>query len=387
MRAAVSNSVGKGNLQFNDVRHQIFAEEVRRMDSVEGTSSKSALNLENRGRDMSGEKSSNRCRGRSKSRNGKYKNTFEKNLKCWSCGEIGHLKKNCKSTKNNENAVTEEMKVVDYEKHGGPDVLRIKERPKPTGAPFHQYGFREGIGCECSGKVTVVGSDTCEFEEGDEVCASLHFGGAYAEFVVVHERDVLRIPSGVSLVQAAVLPEASRIHDIAGGTDFIAIQYVKHIGCKVFALAGTKKKLRICQRLGAEVCINYRKEDVCKRVKAETGEKGVDIILDVCGRDHFQKNMDCLAKGGSLVISGHEIGSRMDIDLSFLMKKGISIIGADVRSIDLFERRRLWSDVAATLWPLIEDGHIKPIIGKIFSFDEAAEAHRALEEQADIFNI
>ncbi|XP_073143679.1 uncharacterized protein [Henckelia pumila] len=315
------------------------------------------------------------------------------------------------------------MKVVDYEKHGGPDVLRIKERPKPIvncheimiqveaiglnicdtwlrqGDPFNLYGYHACIGYECSGKVTAVGSYACKFKEGDEVCASLEYGGAYAEFVVVPADFVLRIPSGVSLVRAAALPEASRftvfalsalknvtfgntilIHDTAGGIDFIAIQYVKHIGCKVFAVAGTEEKLRICQRLGADVCINYKKEDFCKRVKAETGEKGVDIILDASGRDYFQNNMDCLAEGGSVVISGHKIGSRVDVDLSFLVKKGISIIGADVANISYLEREQIWYDVAAKFWPLIEDGHIEPIIGKIFSFTEVAEAHTALEE-------
>ncbi|XP_075494914.1 uncharacterized protein LOC142532523 [Primulina tabacum] len=139
MRAAVSNSVGKRKLQFNDVRDQILAEKVRRMDSGEGTSSRSALNLENRGRGRSGEKSFNQWHGRSKSRNGKDNNTFEKNMKCWSCGETGHLKKNCKSTKNDANVVTEEVHDA---------LLLSMESPvdswvMDSGASFHTTGNRD----------------------------------------------------------------------------------------------------------------------------------------------------------------------------------------------------------------------------------------------------
>ncbi|XP_073144977.1 uncharacterized protein [Henckelia pumila] len=287
------------------------------------------------------------------------------------------------------------MKAVNYERPGGPDLLQIEE-----GILLYQFDHDSYLGCECSGKVLAVGSHVRKFKEGDEVCAVLELGGGYAEFVVVPAVDALRIPSGVSLVEAAALPEALRltdfalsavknvtsgktilIHGTAGGIDFIAIQYVKHIGCKVFAAAGTEEKLRICKLLGAEVCINYEKEDFCKRVKAETGETGVDIILDVSGKDHFQKNMDCLAKGGSIVVSGYKISSWVDVDLSSLMKKDTSIKGVDLRTIDILnESDQLWSDVEAKFWPLIEDGHIKPIIGKIFSFTEAAKAHRALEE-------
>ncbi|XP_073144980.1 uncharacterized protein [Henckelia pumila] len=286
------------------------------------------------------------------------------------------------------------MKAVNYERPGGPDLLQIEEVPKPTvnsneimiqvaatGLNIYDAWLRQGIllyqfdhdsylGCECSGKVLAVGSHVRKFKEGDEVCAVLELGGGYAEFVVVPAVDALRIPSGVSLVEAAALPEALRltdfalsavknvtsgktilIHGTAGGIDFIAIQYVKHIGCKVFAAAGTEEKLRICKLLGAEVCINYEKEDFCKRVKAETGE------------------------------TGYKISSWVDVDLSSLMKKDTSIKGVDLRTIDILnESDQLWSDVEAKFWPLIEDGHIKPIIGKIFSFTEAAKAHRALEE-------
>ncbi|XP_073031303.1 uncharacterized protein [Primulina eburnea] len=314
------------------------------------------------------------------------------------------------------------MKVVDFETPGDPDVLQIGARELPNlalltchiiiqvaaaGLNVHDTWIRQGtlvyrfrsrpcLGYECSGKVVAVGSGVNEFK----VCAFLgNDGGAYAEFVRVSPSNVLRIPSRVSLVEAAALPKASQltyfalsvltnvtlgdtvlIHETAAAIDVIAIQYVKHIGCEVFAVAGTEEKLRYCKMLGADVCINYRKEDFCKCAKAETGGKGVNIILDVSGRDNFQKNMDCLARGGSLVISGFKTGSLVELDLSSLMKKDISVIGADIWNLNHRRMSQLWSDVAEKIWPLIENGRIKPIIGKIFTFAEAADAHRAFEE-------
>ncbi|XP_073125504.1 uncharacterized protein [Henckelia pumila] len=288
------------------------------------------------------------------------------------------------------------MKVVGFELPGGPDVLQVKELPTPIlgineimieveaaglnvfdtwfrqDIPFYRYTFNAYLGYECAGTVAAVSSNIHEFKVGDEVCMILLCGGAYAEFVVVPPSAVRRIPSRVSLVQAATLPEASRltifalsvlpnvtpgkkflIHGTAGGFDIIAIQYFKHIGCKVFVVAGTEEKLQLCKTLGAEVCINYREEDFCKRVKAETGGKGVDVILDDSERDHFKKNVDCLARSGSLVFLGHKIGSWVNVDLSILMKKDIKIKGVDLQYLGYGEMMRLWSDVEAKIWPLI----------------------------------
>ncbi|XP_073041479.1 uncharacterized protein [Primulina eburnea] len=226
-----------------------------------------------------------------------------------------------------------------------------------------------------------------------------NWGGGYAEFVAVEEFRVLPIPSGVSLVDAAALPLASQLtvyalsmltnatagkrvlmHGAASGIGTIALQYAKHVGCQVFAVS---EELHLCKKLGAEVCINYKEQDFCKRAKAETGEKGVDIILDLSGRDHFQKNLDCLATGGSLVIFGQKLGSRVNVDLSVIVEKDINVVGGDLhnRGLLAYEETKLHLlDVVAKIWPLIEAGHIQPIIGKIFSFSEAGEAHRALEK-------
>ncbi|XP_073154106.1 uncharacterized protein [Henckelia pumila] len=316
------------------------------------------------------------------------------------------------------------MNAVHFVGQGGPNNLRVKRVPIPTirsdellirvtavGLCFLDTWRQQDIlfecdlsklGHECSGKVVAVGSSvTHNFKEGDEVCAIVHGGGGCAEYVRVCAGKVLQIPSTVSLVNAAALPRASclafyalsiltqvargtkiLIHGAGDGVGIIALQYAKYVGCQVFAVAETEEKLRNCQTLGAQVCINYKKEDFSKRVKAETGEKGVDIVLDVDDRDHFQKNLDCLAIGGSLVILGFKNENQINIDISVLVKKDINVIGGDLENLSSARIGSLFSEAGARFWPLIEGGHMRPVIGKVFRFSEAAEAHRALEKHS-----
>lgn len=317
------------------------------------------------------------------------------------------------------------MKVVDLERQSGLDILQVKEAPMPIindheimiqvaaaglnfydtwhrqHIPFYPYRFISNLGYECSGKVVAVGEFVSNFKEGDEVCVILEGGGGCAEFIAVPQFHVLPIPYGVSLIAAAALPQAScltlyalsmltniapgktiLIHGDAGGIDIIAIQYAKYVGSEVIAVAGMEEKLQLYKMLGAEVCINYKKQDLCKCVKTETGEKGVDVILDTSGRADFQKNLDCLAIGGSLVVLGSNSGSPTNIDLSVLMHKNINVLGGDLRHLFYANVESIFSDAAAKIWPLIENGHIKPVIGREFSFSEATEAYRALEEHS-----
>ncbi|XP_073298125.1 uncharacterized protein [Primulina huaijiensis] len=143
-----------------------------------------------------------------------------------------------------------------------------------------------------------------------------------------------------------------------------------------------EEKLLLCKMLGADVCINYKKQDFPERVNAETGGKGVDIIVDVNGRDYFRRNVDCLAIDGSLVSLGAKSGRCADIEISVLGAKDIRVVGGGGELLRLTSERLGWllSNVAVRFWPLIEAGSVRPIIGAIFSFSQAAEAHRALEE-------
>ncbi|XP_073128887.1 uncharacterized protein [Henckelia pumila] len=267
---------------------------------------------------------------------------------------------------------------------------------------FYQYKTCSNVGYECSGKVVAVGSSVWNYEEGDEVCTILEGGGGCAEFIVVPCNHAMRIPSGVSLVAAAALPHASclttyilsvltniapgkiiLIHGDAGGFGIMAIQYFKYVGCQVIVAAETEEYLQLYKMLGAEVCINYNKEDFCERVKTSREKAGVNVILDVSHRDHFQKNLDCLAVGGTLISLGLKSNvHRIDIDLSILMKKDINVIGVDLRRQSFMAIESILSDAVGKLWPLIEAGHIKPIIGKVFNFSHATEAYRALKEQS-----
>ncbi|XP_073145719.1 uncharacterized protein [Henckelia pumila] len=324
------------------------------------------------------------------------------------------------------------MKVVDFGIPGGRDLLRVKKVPKPTcgdhkimiqveaaGLSFYdtldldfvgfhcEYKPLSDLGFECSGKVVAVGSYVRDFKVGDEVCVILQGGGGCAEFITVYANHALRIPRKITLSEAAALPVAScltfyalsmltniapgktiLIHGDAGGMDIIAIQYAKYVlRCEVIAVAGMEEKLLLYKMLGAEVCINYKEQDFYKSVRAETGERGVDIILDASGSAHFQKNLDCLAQGGSLVILGCNSGSRVKIDLSVLMHKDVKVIGGDLRYQFPTDLVSIFSKAAAKIWPLIESEHIKPKIGKTFSFAEATEAFIALEDCSIAGNI
>lgn len=315
------------------------------------------------------------------------------------------------------------MKAVGYKSWGGPHVLQVKEAPMPAvgdnevmievaatglnaldalcrrGALWSWIIHESYLGFECSGVVVTVGSKVSNFKEGDEVCAILSNGGGYAEFVSVPISLVVRIPCGISIFEAAALPIASclslyalsvlseatpgkriLIHGAAGGVGVIALQYAKHVGCKVFAVAGTEEKLLLCKMLGADVCINYKKQDFRERVMAETGGKGVDIIVDINGSDYFQRNVDCLAICRSLVNLGVKGGHCADIKMSVLGAKDIRVVGGDLLDGNLERLKSLLSNVVVMLWPVIKAGYIRPIIGHVFSFSQVVEAHRAFED-------
>ncbi|KAG8377253.1 hypothetical protein BUALT_Bualt08G0009000 [Buddleja alternifolia] len=255
------------------------------------------------------------------------------------------------------------------------------------------------LGFECSGEVIAIGSKVFTCKIGDKVCAYLQGGGGYAEVVAVRAALVMVVPFGIPLTHAASLPQTAcltlwclkhlrkitsdqsiLIHGGAGGVGSFVIQYAKYMGCDVFATEGNKEKLQLCQELGAKVCINYKTEDFCKRVKAETKGKGVNIILDLVGRDYIEKNFDCLAIGGALIVIGYETGSNTIFDLQKLYQKKISVLGAWTQRLSNEKIEQLLIEAQNDVWPLISRGHITPIIGKAFKFSEAVNAHRAKEK-------
>ncbi|XP_042473255.1 quinone oxidoreductase PIG3-like isoform X1 [Zingiber officinale] len=235
-------------------------------------------------------------------------------------------------------------------------------------------GARPYPGLECSGKIIAVGKSVTRWKVVDQVCALLS-GGGYAEKVAVPAGQLLPIPEGVSVRDAASFPEVActvwstvfmmsrlssgetlLIHGGSSGIGTFAIQIAKHLGIRVFVTAGTEEKLAACKDLGADVCINYKSEDFVARVMEETGGKGVDVILDnVCG-SYLQKNLASLAIDGRLFIIGFMGGALTQVNLSCLLAKRLTIQSAVLRNRSSENKAQIVAEVEKHVWPAIAAG-------------------------------
>ncbi|KFK28740.1 hypothetical protein AALP_AA7G040800 [Arabis alpina] len=270
--------------------------------------------------------------------------------------------------------------------------------PPPGSSPY--------LGLECSGTIESVGrSVVSRWKVGDEVCALLS-GGGYAEKVAVPAGQIFPIPAGISLKDAAALPEVActvwstvfmmgrlsagesfLVHGGSSGIGTFAIQIAKHLGVRVFVTAGSEEKLAACKDLGADVCINYKTEDFVAKVKAETNGKGVDVILDCMGASYLQKNLDSLNFDGRLCIIGFMGGAVAEIKLSSLLPKRLTILGAALRPRSTENKAVVVAEVEKKVWPAIEAGKVKPVIYKYLPLSEAAEGHSLMESSNHIGKI
>lgn len=322
------------------------------------------------------------------------------------------------------------MKAVVITQPGGPEVLQIEERPVPDYGPnevlvkVHASGInrpdvfqRKGNypppagapvdipGLEIAGEVIEVGADVNRWKAGDKVCA-LVSGGGYAEYCNVPEGQCLPIPGKLSFTEAASLPETfftvwSNVFDrgqlkgeetllVHGGSSGIgvtAIQMAKALGHKVYVTAGSDEKCRFCEELGAAKAINYKTENFADAIKQLTGGKGVDVILDMIGGDYTPGNLQSLAEGGRLVLINTMKGKDVQVDLSVVMRKRLSITGSMLRSREIAFKAAIAQNLEKNIWRLIESGKIKPIIYKIFPAENAADAHRLMESSEHIGKI
>ncbi|WP_439574463.1 NAD(P)H-quinone oxidoreductase [Phreatobacter sp.] len=280
-----------------------------------------------------------------------------------------------------------------------PDVLqRAGGYPPPKGAS-------DIPGLEFSGEVVALGEGAGRFVLGDKVCA-LVAGGGYAEYAVVHETNALPVPAGVSMVEAAGIPETfftvwSNVFDrgglksgetilIHGGTSGIgvtAIQLAKAFGARVLTTAGSDEKCAAATALGADVAINYRTQDFVAAVKEATGAKGAEVILDMVGGDYVQKNLDCVAADGRIVQIAFLNGSRVTADLRWLMLKRVTFTGSTLRIRDLAFKAALADALKAKVWPLIEAGTVKVVMDSTYPLAEASRAHARMETNAHIGKI
>ncbi|CAL0334387.1 unnamed protein product [Lupinus luteus] len=279
------------------------------------------------------------------------------------------------------------------------DTLQRKgSYPPPKGASPYP-------GLECSGIIQSVGKNVSTWKIGDQVCALLS-GGGYAEKVAVPAGQVLPVPTGLSLKDAASFPEVActvwstifmtsrlsagetlLIHGGSSGIGTFAIQIAKYRGSRVFVTAGSEEKLAFCKGLGADVGINYKTEDFVARVKEETGGQGVDVILDCMGASYYQRNLDSLNFDGRLFIIAFQGGVSTEFDLRALFAKRLTVQGAGLRTRSPENKAAIVNEVEKNVWPAIAEGKVKPVVYKSFPLSEAAEAHRLMESSQHIGKI
>jgi putative PIG3 family NAD(P)H quinone oxidoreductase len=318
------------------------------------------------------------------------------------------------------------MRAVVITEPGGPEVLKVQEVPDPEPAGGEvlvdvtatainradllqrqgNYSLPPGAppypGMECSGTIAALGAGVTGWHVGDEVCALLA-GGGYAERVAVPAGQLLPVPRGVSTVDAAGLPEVActvwsmvldigrlqpgetfLVHGGSSGVGTMAIQLAHRHGARVIATAGTAQKLARCRDLGADVAINYREQDF---VDVVTAEGGADVILDNMGAVYLQRNVTALAVGGRLVVLGLQGGRKGELDLGMLLGKAATVSAAALRPRPLAQKAAIVAATTAFVWPLIESGDVRPVIDRVLTLDEAAEAHRVVEASEHIGKV
>lgn len=269
--------------------------------------------------------------------------------------------------------------------------------PVPPDAP-------PGLGLECAGVITEVGTDVTGWQIGDEVCA-LVAGGAYAEEVIAPAWQLLPVPEGWSFVEAASLPEAActvysnlamiaglqpgqsaLIHGGTGGMGSFAVQWASGMGARVIATAGSDTKTSYARRLGADVALNYRTEDFVEGVLDATDGRGVNAILDIVGAPYLLRNVRCLAPDGHLVTIGGA-ASTVNFDLWELMSRRASLSATLLRARPGYQKAAIVDAVRQNVIPLIDSGKIRPVVDRVFPLEEAALAHHYLESSETIGKV
>ncbi len=248
-----------------------------------------------------------------------------------------------------------------------------------------------------SGTVAAVGGSVTGWSVGDRVVALLD-GGGYAEEVRVRATQVLPVPEGVDLVDAAALPEAActvwsnvvdvgrlardewlLVHGGSGGVGTIAVQVAAALGAKVAVTAGGRERADRCLALGASLAVDHRTEDFVAAVREATEGRGADVVLDVVGAAYLGRNVEVLATGGRLVVIGMQKGRRAELDLARLLARRATVTGTLLRSRPAHEKARIVHEVLTHVWPMVEDGRVRPVVHARVPLDEAARAHEMLE--------
>ncbi len=321
------------------------------------------------------------------------------------------------------------MRAIEITQPGAPEVLQLCERPMPVAKPgeviikVHAAGInrpdvfqRTGNypvppgasdlpGLEVAGEIVDGDLGNSGFSKGDMVCALVQ-GGGYAEYCAAPVEQCLPVPKGLSAVEAASLPETfftvwSNVFDrgnlsdgetllVQGGTSGIgvtAIQLATAMGHRVFATAGSDDKCRACESLGAERGINYRSEDFVEIVKAATGGKGVDVVLDMVAGDYLPREVNCLADDGRIVIIALLGGAKATVNLGDVLRRRLTITGSTLRPRPVSFKAAIAAKLRQNVWPLLESSKIKPVIYRTFPLADAAQAHALMESSTHVGKI
>ena len=321
------------------------------------------------------------------------------------------------------------MQAITIPEPGGPEALVLSEVETPraragevlvevaaAGVNRADSMQRQGLypqppgeseipGLELSGTVTELGEGVEGWAVGDEVCALLA-GGGYAEVARVPARQLLPVPAGVSLVDAAGLAEVActvwsnvfltanlqpgetfLVHGGSSGIGTMAIQLAKAVGATVAVTAGSAEKLDACRDLGADILVNYREEDFVERVKDATDGAGANVVLDSIGAKYLGRNVDVLATSGRLVVIGLMGGRTGELDLGALLAKRGAVVATSLRARPAEEKATIVAAVREHVWPLVEDGVVRPVVHSRYPLAEAAAAHREMEDSGHIGKI
>lgn len=322
--------------------------------------------------------------------------------------------------------MTQDMRVIEIAQSGGPEVLTPAQRDIPApkaGEVVIRVAYagvnrpdalqRAGLynpppgasdlpGLEASGEISAVGEGVSEWKVGDQVCALLP-GGGYAEYVATPAAHCLPIPDGMSMDQAACLPETFftvwsnvfqrgglqagerfLIHGGSSGIGTTAIQLARHFGARVFVTAGSEDKCAACIDLGAERAINYREEDFVEVIRSEGG---ANLILDMVGGSYLPRNVKSLADDGRLVQIAFLQGPKVELNFAQVMMRRLTITGSTLRPQSDLAKARIAAELREKVWPLLSAGQIKPVMDSEFALDAASQAHARMESSGHIGKI
>ncbi|RLP91685.1 NAD(P)H-quinone oxidoreductase [Micromonospora sp. CV4] len=320
------------------------------------------------------------------------------------------------------------MRAITIPQPGGPDALIWAEVPDPEPGPGEVIvdvraagvnradllqrqghyppppGAPEYPGLECSGVISAVGPEVTGWAIGQQVCALLT-GGGYAERVAVPAEQLLPVPGGVDLVDAAALPEVActvwsnllpvgrlhsgdtlLVHGGGSGIGTFAIQFGAALGATVLTTARAAKHPRL-RELGAAHTIDYQEQDFVEEVRRATDGHGADVVLDIMGASYLGRNVAALATGGRLVVIGLQGGRKAELDLGALLTKRASVAATTLRARPLSEKAEIVRGVRDEVWPLIEAGRIRPVVDRRLPISEAAEAHRLVESNDHVGKV